>query len=151
MAARTGRRVDGASSRWISKLRRVRRDGHTLRRVGTRPRCQEPQSQRIDLLVGQRSARALCEGGLCRTPHSLGDDLAKARSGGEREIDRIIEWARRAKAAVATVAARALLAVERVKVRDLRGCGFLLVPRPRSAGQEVAADQAQGEQHRHGD
>jgi len=49
------------------------------------------------------------------------------------------------------MAARALLVVERVKGRDLRGRGLSLLPRSRSLGQDVAPGQAHGQQHRDDD
>ena len=78
MAARTGRGVDFTPSFRISELRGIRRNAHTLHGGGTRPRCQEPLHQRVDLLVGQRPARADGEGGLRRARYALGNDLAEA-------------------------------------------------------------------------
>src|SRR5207237_2634717 len=135
MAARTGRGVDSTPSFRISELRGIRRNAHTLHGGGTRPRCQEPLHQRVDLLVGQRPARADGEGGLRRARYALGNDLAEPGRRNEREIDRIIEGARRPEAAITTVAARTLLVVERTKGRNLRGRGL---PRARSSGQKVA-------------
>src|SRR6266404_5089837 len=148
MAARTGRGVDFTPSFRISELRGIRRNAHTLHGGGTRPRCQEPLHQRVDLLVGQRPARAGGEGGLRRARYALGNDLAEPGRRNEPEINRVIEGARGAEPAIATVAARALLLVERVKGRDLRGHGLSLLACSRSAGQDVAAGQARGEQHR---
>src|SRR5947208_4461244 len=151
MAARTGRGVDFTPSFRISELRGIRRNAHTLHGGGTRPRCQEPLHQRVDLLVGQRPARADGEGGLRRARYALGNDLAEPGRRNEPEIDRVIEGARGAEPAIATVAARALLLVERVKGRDLRGHGLSLLACSRSAGQDVAAGQAHTEEDCHDD
>src|SRR5437867_12626717 len=99
----------------------ISRQSHPGEMIGARPARPYPLDDHLDLLVGKNAPLLLNKGRHSCVGHPLRDHLPQRVVIHESKIKRIVEWARRPKAAIYAVTTGAVLGIELVEGHDLSG------------------------------